>query len=187
MDALILAGGAGRRLGGVDKPALLVGDRSMLDRVLDAVAGADTVVVVGPARPSARPVLSVREDPPGGGPVAAIAAGLPYLRSDVVALLAADLPFLTADVLVLLESRLDLASDGALLVDADGRDQLLAGVWRTASLQQAVMDAGPPQGLALRKVLAPLTVVRVTAPAGLPEPWRDCDTPEDLRTAEELA
>ena len=187
MDALILAGGEGRRLGGVDKPALLVGGRSMLDRVVEAVAAAETVVVVGPARPSARPVLSVREDPPGGGPVAALAAGLAHVRSDVVAVLAADLPFLTPDVLLLMESRLGLANDGALLVDGEGRDQLLAGVWRTASLRQALADAGPPEGLALRRVLAPLSVVRVAAPAGLPEPWRDCDTPEDLRTAEELA
>ncbi|MGW0901366.1 NTP transferase domain-containing protein, partial [Streptomyces goshikiensis] len=35
-DAIVLAGGAARRLGGVDKPALPVGARTLLDRVLDA-------------------------------------------------------------------------------------------------------------------------------------------------------
>jgi molybdopterin-guanine dinucleotide biosynthesis protein A len=185
VDALVLAGGAGRRLGGADKPALLVGGRSLLDRVLDAVPGA--AVVVGPQRPTERAVLTVREQPPGGGPVAALAAGLPHVSSPLVALLAADLPFLTADVLLLLESSLEVDSDGALLVDADGRDQLLAGVWRTASLRRVVEAAGPPEGLALGRLLAGLTVVRVAVPAAVRAPWQDCDTPEDLRRAEELA
>ncbi len=70
----------------------------MLDRVLDAVAGADHIVVVGPSDLDVPaevglteiagdvphgPVTSVRspttrvqEVPPGGGPVCAIAAGL---------------------------------------------------------------------------------------------------------------
>jgi molybdopterin-guanine dinucleotide biosynthesis protein A len=151
------------------------------------VAGADVVVVVGPSRPTGRPVVNVQEDPPLGGPVAAVAAGLPHLRSDTVALLAADLPFLTAEVLALLQSSLGPDDDGALLVDAEGRDQLLTGVWRTASLRMAVATAGPPEGQALRKVLAGLTVVRVPTPPGVRQPWQDCDTPEDLRRAEEQA
>jgi molybdopterin-guanine dinucleotide biosynthesis protein A len=187
VDAVVLAGGAGRRLGGADKPGLLVGGRSLLDRVLEAVAGASVVVVVGPKRETARPVVPVLEDPPGGGPVAALAAGLAHVGSPTVAVLAADLPFLTAEVLVLLESRLGPDDDGALLVDREGRDQLLAGVWRTESLRRALGAAGPPEGLALRRVLATLTVVRVGVPAGVREPWQDCDTPEDLRRAEELA
>ncbi len=187
MDALILAGGGARRLGGVDKPALQVGGRSLLDRVLDAVADAEVVIVVGPERATARPVVSVREEPAGGGPVAALAAGLPLVVAPTVAVLAADLPFLTAEVLLLLESRLADGVDGALLVDADGRDQLLAGVWQTASLRAVLAAAGPPEGMALGKVLAALTVVRVAVPAGERDPWQDCDTPEDLRRAEELA
>ena len=187
MDAVILAGGAGRRLGGADKPSLVVGGVPLLDRVLHAVAGCAAVVVVGPPRLTVRPVLCVREDPPGGGPVAALAAGLPHVSAPTVAVLAADLPFLTRDVLELLEASIGPADDGAVLVDGDGRDQLLAGVWRTGALRTVVQDAGAPQGLALRRVLAPLRTVRVAVPAGVPEPWQDCDTPEDLRRAEELA
>ncbi|MBT2472738.1 NTP transferase domain-containing protein, partial [Streptomyces sp. ISL-66] len=53
-DAIVLAGGAARRLGGADKPGLLVGGRPLLDRVLDACADARTTVVVGGRRPTAR-------------------------------------------------------------------------------------------------------------------------------------
>ena len=48
--AIVLAGGAGRRLGGADKAALDVGGRTLLERALAAVSGVPTVVV-GPARP----------------------------------------------------------------------------------------------------------------------------------------
>jgi len=39
-DAVVLAGGAGRRLGGVDKALVEVGGQDLLTRVLGAVAGA---------------------------------------------------------------------------------------------------------------------------------------------------
>ncbi|MET7948175.1 NTP transferase domain-containing protein [Micromonospora sp. NPDC005324] len=95
--AVVLAGGAARRMGGVDKPALPVGGRPMRDRVLVAVSDATPRVLVGAADSVPAGVRVVREDPPGGGPVAAAAAGLALLDPDVslVALLAADLPLLT--------------------------------------------------------------------------------------------
>jgi molybdopterin-guanine dinucleotide biosynthesis protein A len=78
--AVILAGGAARRLGGVSKPMLPVGGRSMLARVLAAVPDARPRVVVGPPELALPPgVLRAQEQPPGGGPVAATAAGLARL------------------------------------------------------------------------------------------------------------
>lgn len=77
--AVVLAGGAARRMGGVDKPALPVGGRPMRDRVLAAVADAAPRVLVGPAGAVPPGVRVTREDPPGGGPVAAAAAGLALL------------------------------------------------------------------------------------------------------------
>ncbi len=188
VSALVLAGGRGRRMGGADKPALLVAGTSLLDRVVAACSGLP-VVVVGPERPTRRPVTFTRESPQGGGPVSALAAGLPLVTTPLVALLAADLPFLTRAVLDLLAARLADDVDGVLLVDDTGRDQLLVGVWHTAALRRVVDAAGPPEGLGLGRLLAGLTAVRVLPdelPAG-PRPWQDCDTPEDLVRAEELA
>jgi molybdopterin-guanine dinucleotide biosynthesis protein A len=181
-DAIVLAGGSARRLGGVDKPSLVVGERTLLDAVLDAAAQAGRTVVVGPARPVSRPVTWTREDPPGGGPVAALAAGLPLVEAPLVAVLAADLPFLTAAVL----DRLVQAAtghDGALLVDSSGRDQVLLGVWVTDVLRRAMPDS--PTGARVARVLAGLDAVRVpeTGTAGGPPPWFDCDTDEDLMRA----
>lgn len=81
-DAIVLAGGAGQRLGGVDKPGLSVGGRTLLDRVLAACRDARRTVVVGGRRTTERPVVWAQESPPGGGPVAALDAGLRQLAKE---------------------------------------------------------------------------------------------------------
>lgn len=182
-DAVVLAGGTGRRLGGVDKPALDVGGRSLLAGVLAAVADAQRRVVVGPPRDLPADVVQVREDPPGGGPAAAVAAGLQEVRAPWVALLAADLPLLTPAVVAALR-RAAADADGALLVDADGRDQVLTGVWSTNALRAAAKGQDL-NGAPLRVLLRGLRTVRVgLADAGAAD-WFDCDTDDDLRRARE--
>ncbi|MCU1590537.1 MAG: molybdenum cofactor guanylyltransferase [Frankiales bacterium] len=185
-DALVLAGGSGRRLGGVDKPGLVVGDRSLLDRVLTAVPDASRVVVVGPRRTTGRLVTWCREEPPGGGPVAALAAGLPEVTADRLVLLAADLPFVTGDVIAALLEAAE-GHDGALLLDPDGRDQLLVGAWQTLALRRAL--PAEPAGARLGPVLWALNPVRygVQQLAEAPPPWFDCDTDADLATARQIA
>ena len=183
--AVVLAGGKAARLGGQAKPQLMVGDRTMLATVLHAVADAHLRVVVGPPQPVPPDVLQVRERPPGGGPVAALRAGLAHVPTDVVALLAGDLPFLTAELVGELRERLD--RDGVIVVDDGGRDQYLLGMWRTAALRRVAAATGGPTSL--RRVIAPLAVDRyrpVVAP-GTPPPWTDCDTPADLARARAVA
>jgi molybdopterin-guanine dinucleotide biosynthesis protein A len=183
--AVVLAGGRAARLGGRPKPQLEVGGRTMLAAVLAAVADAAPRIVVGPPQPVPAGVLVVREEPPRGGPVAALRAGLAHVPTEVVAVLAGDLPFLTAAVLRALRER--LTGDGVLVVDDTGRDQLLLGVWRTAALRAAV--PAQPGPTSMRRVLAPLAVRRLrpgVAP-GEPPPWIDCDTPAELARAREVA
>ncbi|SEP98069.1 NTP transferase domain-containing protein [Streptomyces radiopugnans] len=197
-DAVVIAGGAARRLGGTDKPALTVGGRTLLDRVLYVCADAARTVVVGPRRPTARPVDWTREEPPGGGPLAALDAGLRRVGSETVLVLSADLPFLTpATVRALLDavhgaygtdtgpggSHGPGGPDGAI-VD-DGRAQPLLGAYRTESLRRELAllaaEHGRPANLPLR-LLTDELVLRRVAPAG-PEEARDCDTWEELASA----
>lgn len=200
--AVILAGGAGRRLGGAGKPMLAVHGRPMLERVLDAVADADVTIVVGPASlPLPGGVVRVSEEPPGGGPVAATAAGLaalaeigtdadldptPASHGETVALLAADLPFLDARAVAVLRTALQMSTvDGMVFVDADGRRQTLCGVWRAGPLRAALDRLGPPAGASMRALLGGLRVGEL-ADRGQPPPWYDCDQPEDLLRAEDM-
>jgi molybdopterin-guanine dinucleotide biosynthesis protein A len=182
---IVLAGGRGSRLGGQDKPALVVGGRTLVGSVVAAgrAAGARQVVVVGPERAGLDGVSFVREEPPEAGPVAALRRGLAEVSEPWVAVLAADLPFLRGgDVGALL--RAAGGRDGAVLADDSGRPQWLAGCWRTGALRRALDGYA---GTSLGGLLGPLAPVLVSParPPGEPAPWLDCDTPEDLRLARE--
>jgi molybdopterin-guanine dinucleotide biosynthesis protein A len=204
-DAIILAGGRGARLGGADKPGLVVGAESMAAAVARAAvaAGARRVVLVGPARPDLAQIvppeglLLAREDPPGAGPVPALRAGLREARAPWVAVLAADLPFLRASHLraILDAATADLGPGrprstrimaeperGALLADDTDRAQWLTGCWPAAGLRAALAGYDGPS---LRGLLGPLdpVLVRWRPAAGEPPPWLDCDTPEALAAA----
>lgn len=180
-DALVLAGGAGRRLGGIDKASIRVGGRTLFDRAVVVCADATRVIVVGPRRAASRPVLWVREQPAGAGPVAALAAGLPLVVAEIVVVLAVDMPFMTAGTL---DRLVDAAAvggvDGALLVGADGRDQPLAGAYRRSALAGRLAELGPPAGLAVRTLLAPLDCRRLPDEAAA---TMDCDTWDQLELA----
>ncbi len=189
-DAVVLAGGAARRLGGADKPGLRVGGRALLDRVLAACAGARTTVVVAAPRPTARPVTWAREDPPGGGPLGALAAGLGHTTAEHVVVLSADLPFLAGPTVDRLLSALAASdADGALLTDADGRDQPLVAAYRASALRRELAaltrggedgtGGGDLTGLPLRRLTGALRLTRLPdAVASF-----DCDTWDDIATA----
>ncbi|MBT2418672.1 molybdenum cofactor guanylyltransferase [Streptomyces sp. ISL-24] len=183
-DAVVLAGGGARRLGGVDKPGVRVGGRALLDRVLAACAGARTTVVVADPRPTARPVTWAREEPPGGGPVAALDAGLRHTTADPVVVLSADLPFLDeGTVRRLLAALRTSGADGALLTDPGGRDQPLVAAYRAPTLRRVLKALAEEHdgltGLPLRRLTGALELTRVPDPVAS----FDCDTWDDIATA----
>ncbi|WP_280369241.1 NTP transferase domain-containing protein [Nocardia wallacei] len=183
-DAIVLAGGRASRMGGVDKPAIVVGGRSMLDAALGAVVGCARTVVVGPHRPELGPeVRQAQEVPAGSGPVAAIAAGLRSLDecdfpAELVVVLAADMPFLTAAAVDDLRRHADESgTDAVFAADESGRPQYLVGVWRRTALLAGLarLDSLMNQPM---KALVPVDTVMVPLPG-----VADCDTADDVRRA----
>ncbi|MGW6272542.1 NTP transferase domain-containing protein [Streptomyces sp. NPDC055060] len=184
-DAVVLAGGGARRLGGVDKPGLRVGGRALLDRVLGACSGAGTTVVVADPRSTARPVVWAREEPVGAGPLAALDAGLRCTGAELVVVLSADLPFLAESTVagLLRALRQETAADGAVLQDPGGRDQPLVAAYRGASLKREIAKLAAEHdgltGLPLRSLTARLELTRISdAVASF-----DCDTWDDIAAA----
>lgn len=174
-DAIVLAGGTARRLGGIDKPALEVNGMTLLDRALAAAAGAERVVVVGERRPTSYPVEWTFEEPAGGGPVAALAAGLACVESQRVLVLAADLPHISADIV----GRLFAAGDrDVVAVDDEGRRQPLLALYDVERLRAALGVMGT-RDRAMRDLLERLD------PVGIPvgSAATDCDTWEDVERA----
>ncbi len=184
--AIVLAGGRALRMGGVLKPLLRVGGVPMLDRALAAVAGADPLVVVGPSEldDHLAGVRRVQEQPPGGGPVAGIAAGVKAAGAalsgaDGVAVLGADLPFVTAQALAALRGE----GACAVYVDGRGRRQPLVAFWSTDGLRGA-LEAVPGENASMKQLLAAVKVTELAWAGDGPPPWFDCDTPQALEEAE---
>ncbi|NUL07421.1 molybdenum cofactor guanylyltransferase [Streptomyces lunaelactis] len=184
-DAIVLAGGAAKRLGGADKPAVSVGGRALLDRVLGVCRDAGRTVVVGGRRATMRPVVWAREEPPGGGPLAALDAGVRQVEAQSVLVLSADLPFLGERTVRELIGALDTSGqEAALLTDPGGRDQPLVAAYRTEPLRRELAllaaEYGSLTGLPLRLLTQELDLARIAA-----EPLAsfDCDTWEDIFAA----
>jgi len=186
VDAVILMGGRATRLGGAAKGDLRVEGRTLLERVVAAAEVARDRVVVGEAGESVLPpeVRVVREEPPFGGPAAAVAAGVHALAddADAVLVLAGDQPFVAAAVPRLLAA-LAVAEDcdGARAVDADGRLQHLTCVIRRPALDRAIAAiaaVGSLDGVSMRRLLEPLRMADVMVPPAATmdvDTWADAD------------
>lgn len=168
----MLTGGGSRRLGR-DKATAPVAGRRLIDRILAALPPEVPVVVVGPDPGVSRPVTVTREDPPGGGPAAGIAAGIAAAGTPFVAVLAGDMPFAVPALLQMPRPAAD-----AVVPRADGRAQPLCAWYRT----QALAAAAPAAGTSMRELLAHLAVDYVDVAA---EALVDIDTEQDLHAAQE--
>jgi molybdopterin-guanine dinucleotide biosynthesis protein A len=198
-DAVVLAGGRAARLGGSSKPDVLVAGRRLLDHALDAAAGARRTVVVGPAGLATEPVLSAQEDPPHGGPVAGVEAGLAALdraaddagepRAPLVLLLACDVPLarhVVVHLLAVAAAAVADGLDGAQVVDSGGRPQPLLGVYRRGLLTDAVAGLaarGGTRDAAIRRLLADAHLREVRDVVGHAA---DADTWDDVRRLDDL-
>ncbi len=116
--AAIIAGGRARRLGGVAKPFLRIGGRTIAERqlsVLRPLFGRLVAVVAEPADAAAWGELGVPalvDRVPGAGPLAGVAAALADAPPDgFVVCVSGDLPFLSPPLLAALrDARLDAAA-----------------------------------------------------------------------------
>ncbi len=191
--AIIVAGGAGTRLSGVSKPGLVIAGRTLMERTIDACAGASRVVIVGGKHLKRDDALWTCEEPPGSGPAAGLAAGLAALdaagdASALVLVLGADTPRAHEGVVALfarLREGSDAAGggaggegrDGAWLVDGSGVAQPLVAVYRRDAIAARCAAEATP-GASLRRVTGGLDMAAVD---DVFEASRDVDTWEDVQ------
>jgi molybdopterin-guanine dinucleotide biosynthesis protein A len=149
VTAILLCGGSGERLGGVDKPLRVLAGRPLIEHVIARIASQVDAIVISANRNAdvyARYGYAVIDDGAhtGHGPLAGIAAGLVAARSDDVLCVPGDAPLLPAD----LKARLDAArraahGKAAVVDDGDGLQPLCTLLPRTALAGlHAFLDAG---------------------------------------------
>lgn len=192
LTAVLLAGGAGRRLGGADKARLRRDGSTLMQHWTEALAqrGVPTVVVGPESLRADLPAgtLLTREDPPLGGPAAAARAGLLALeeagllaeRPGRVLLAAVDVVDPAPLLDWLLAQPQQAGSHAVIPQDSTGRLQLLASLIPERPLRARAQEvtAAQAEGRPLRFMLEGIAATHPTMPEGL---GADVDTPEDAR------
>jgi molybdopterin-guanine dinucleotide biosynthesis protein A len=173
---ILLTGGASRRMG-LDKATLVIDGETLAIRAARVLAAAcNPVLDVGPGVSGLR---ATREDPPGGGPLAALVAGAHALGALPVVLLACDMPFVEPPLIRLLA---DWPGTGTVVPVSNGQFQYACARYGQASIDEGVA--------ALRHGPAGLKHAMDTTVTYLREEWRavapdhafsDLDTPDDLQ------
>jgi len=156
VGALLLTGGASRRLG-IAKATLLRDGESLADRGARVLAATcDPVLEVGSGASS---LPAVQEDPPGSGPLSAVDAGTAELRArgydGPVLVLAVDLPFVEPVLLAWLAAH---PASETVVPRVDGVAQSLCARYSVTAL--AVAERLIAQGeRSMRSLLAAVPVV----------------------------
>ena len=113
-SAAILAGGQARRFGGRDKSALIVGDRTILERqIAELTTIAGEILIVGGRRESVEGARLVSDLVPGCGPLGGLHTALSESQGEATIVIACDMPYVSAPFL------------GHLLSLTDGADAVV--------------------------------------------------------------
>ncbi|MHA7725208.1 molybdenum cofactor guanylyltransferase [Corynebacterium hesseae] len=178
---IVLAGGRGQRMGGVDKASVRLAGERLIDRLLRQLPYGAPVAVVSPYRLG---MPQVCESPLFGGPAAGIAAGHAALVSSsepTTAIFAVDAPD-SPRILPVLEQALESSDADAAVATLDGRLQPLCALWRTKALTRALEELGDPRNKpAMHLLRLAGTIAEVEATPAV----RDIDTMDELRIRRE--
>jgi molybdopterin-guanine dinucleotide biosynthesis protein A len=189
VHAVIIAGGEGRRLGGVRKADLPLGGVRLVDRVVGVLDHVERPILVatGPRAglwnlpPGCEGVADLPDSP--GGPLAGLVAAVDALkrggvRSGMLVSAAVDTPFLPGDFVQRLTAELRDAS-GAYACWNDSFYPTNA-IWRL----EAILDLPERRGEigSLKQLLRALDARRVAWNDAPLDPFVNVNTPEDLHS-----
>jgi len=180
VHGVVVAGGSSKRFGRNKLVELVNGSELRHHAISAAASSCETLIVVGFELESTYPnVTVIREDPPGSGPFAAVAAGVAALQPephDVIVALAGDLVSPGEAIPLLIDALETSSADAAVILDAHHRRQPLLACYRASALLTLFASTDPVNRPAMQ-LLDGLHVVEVPDGGG----WsRDIDTPADL-------
>ena len=179
---MILTGGTSKRFG-ADKSEAILADRALVDHLIAAIPHQIPIIVVGPDRAGFDARVQVTQETPAfSGPVAAIAAGMKLVRTELVSVFATDMPFGPLLLPQLMDS-LNETCDAVLPQDGAGFVQPLCALYRVEALNQALSSLETVIDQSMRKLVAHMRVIQVPIGVEKSQLLTDIDTQENLVTA----
>src|SRR5512138_3758282 len=181
VSGIILAGGLGRRMGGVDKGLQLLRGRPMVAHVLERLAPqVDDIVINANQNLERYGAFGARvvADEIGGfaGPLAGLHAGLKFIRQPLAVTVPCDSPFLPSDLVARLKDQLN-ENDLAVAKTGKQPHPVFALVRRAVSVHlEAFLSGG---GRKIDAWYATLKVVEVSFDDEA-DAFRNINTPEEL-------
>ena len=185
-SVLILTGGTSKRMGR-DKASVDVGGRTLLECVCDQVPENFPLLIAGDPTPVS--ATYIREEPVGSGPVAAVAAALPHVRTPVLYVIAVDTPF---GVSWLLDQQLPEGVDAVIPRSIEMREHYLCAAYRTDALRNAISQLETVENASMRSLIQRLGRVAIvdspsTDELQSTEVLLDVNSPADLDAARAIA
>jgi molybdopterin-guanine dinucleotide biosynthesis protein A len=190
---LVLAGGQGRRLGGVNKAFEVVAGRTCLDHVSARLGPQvdDLALNANDEDPRWPEETIIRDFDPDArqGPLAGLIAGLRHAATrgfDAIVSLPVDMPFAPRDLVQRLTDRYVTENAGFGLAACDDQLCPVAGLWPAAALP--TLESAFDTGLRAPRALAHLMPMAVARWPSTPfDPFTSLNRPEDRARLEEIA
>jgi len=198
--AVILCGGRATRMGGIDKPLLTLGGRTLLDRIIGNLrTQAFPIAISANGDPSrlARLGLPVLPDPIGGfpGPLGGILASLEWASEldacDGLVTLAGDTPFFPPDLVARLVDAETGPADRIAMATSGGRGHPVFALWplsTRASLKDFLTRSNDRSVAAFARTVGIIEVEfpqRFAGGAAF-DPFFNINHPHDLDEAERI-
>jgi molybdopterin-guanine dinucleotide biosynthesis protein A len=197
VTTVILAGGQGRRMGGLNKALLTLGDEAFIERQIRVASeSTDEIIVVSNdlalhdrlwSYPSVR---VIPDHYVGEGPLAGLHAGLASASHPLVWLLGCDQPNPHAGAARLLIESIESGSYQAALPVAQSKPQPLHAIYRkeVGGIAESLLKRGERRFLSLLERIPWCRVEeRQFAEQGIPPDFaNDVDTPEQYEKARQL-
>jgi molybdopterin-guanine dinucleotide biosynthesis protein A len=183
IPALILAGGTGSRLGGVDKAFVLLNGQPLIAHLLNRIQAQTPHIAISANGDPFRFAgfnLPVLPDGPlhGKGPLAGVAAGLAWaggIGAATLLTLPVDTPFIP-------ENLVEYLTPAPAVAVWQGRQHHLVSLWQVAFLPQLLAFLGRPGAYKVRDALA-LCHARQVAFNAPADPFLNINTPAELDAA----
>lgn len=142
LGGIILAGGQSRRMGGMMKALLPIGEQFMVEHVRDKmrlICGSVTAIVASEEQAkllSRLKLPSLLDASPGQGPLAALHTALEYSRDKVLWVSACDMPFVSAQAAACLIEQMEANGSMAAVPQINGQLHPLQAIYRVECLER---------------------------------------------------